>query len=582
MAEFYTLVTNIGIEQLTDCINNTIPFNPVKMAVGDSNGSYYEPELTQTSLKNQKFIDNIFAKGKKDNYLYFDMQIPPSVGDFTIREVGLFDIDNNLLAVAKYPETLKQRATGGSNKYINIELQIELSNSAINTIIIDDSGNLVTREIFDEYRELNEKGKANTNLSNLSSEGEKHFLNKTQITNCILESPQHIITEFISGTANGIIIKAGSKAYKPDGTYYILNRDYPIESPVANQLVCFSNTFDYAGGTSISNTYYGANPPANPGAHAYWWDTTNNVVKRYIDSQWVDGGFSLPLVYFDSNKKPHVNNTAGFIGNCQFFLPGIKYLVPNGRNSDGSLNNIEYTTSFIIKNIYEYQPSALQGVLLHNNSSALRYGRYYEGKDEPESISAMCWFNTEQNLMKYCSDAGTWIKISAARIITFIATDVSPFTVKNMEVKDSFRSVDYNDFNNQVEIVTNNLNKYLPLAGGKLTGVAYGVASAAVNSLLTTGEIKKAATGYLKLGNGIILQWGVTSSISAYGKIRVTLPKAFSNTTYFAIADSLGRENCEDNMNIKSKATSSFEIYATESGGGGYIAAPAMWFAIGY
>ena len=49
---------------------------------------------------------------------------------------GLFDKENNLLAVAKYPETLKQKASGDSSKTIMLEIQIELSDSAINTIII--------------------------------------------------------------------------------------------------------------------------------------------------------------------------------------------------------------------------------------------------------------------------------------------------------------------------------------------------------------------------------------------------------------------------------------------------------------
>ena len=126
------------------------------MAIGDSNGSYYEPETTQTSLKNQLYVSDIATKGKKGNYLFFNFQVPPSEGDYTIRETGLFDGEGNLLAVAKYPETLKSKVNSTNEKSLIIELQIQLSNKAINTIIIDDCDNF-----------------ANINLSNISDEAIK-------------------------------------------------------------------------------------------------------------------------------------------------------------------------------------------------------------------------------------------------------------------------------------------------------------------------------------------------------------------------------------------------------------------------
>lgn len=161
MAKYYTVVTEKGIEKLNTSIQTNKSFSATKMAVGDSNGSYYEPEKTQTELKNQKYIANCYAKGKRDNYLYFDLQLPPSVGDFYIREVGLFDNDLNLLAVAKYPETLKTSANGSLEKTLNIEIRIELSEEALKQIIIDEAGNLARIEELDKYQLLEEKNTAN-------------------------------------------------------------------------------------------------------------------------------------------------------------------------------------------------------------------------------------------------------------------------------------------------------------------------------------------------------------------------------------------------------------------------------------
>lgn len=146
MSEFYTVVTQKGIETLTECMESGTAFPSAKMSVGDGNGSYYEITDTQTELKNAKYTALLYAKGKRNGYLFFNIQLPPSVGGFTIREVGLLDNEDNLLAIAKYPETYKQQAEDTSSKTILIEIQIKLSNEAFNTIIIDNSGELITRE----------------------------------------------------------------------------------------------------------------------------------------------------------------------------------------------------------------------------------------------------------------------------------------------------------------------------------------------------------------------------------------------------------------------------------------------------
>lgn len=55
--------------------------------------------------------------------------------------------------------------------------------------------------------------KSDINLSNLSSDAEKHFINKTQVTNCILEAPNGIATY----SNNLITFKSGLKVLIPNG-----------------------------------------------------------------------------------------------------------------------------------------------------------------------------------------------------------------------------------------------------------------------------------------------------------------------------------------------------------------------------
>ena len=87
---------------------------------------------------------------------------------------------------------------------------------------------------------------ADASLSNLNQEGEKHFLNKSQITNCILEAPNGVV----SYDNNIITIKAGLKILFPNGRNadrtlknyeYTFNndliREYPTNS-FNNGLLC--------------------------------------------------------------------------------------------------------------------------------------------------------------------------------------------------------------------------------------------------------------------------------------------------------------------------------------------------------
>lgn len=163
MSEYKLVLNEYGLDCLRTSIAQGKEFPAAFIAVGDSNGSYYEPDKNQTTLRNILYTGNIYEKGinKIKNYIYFDMQIPASIGGFTIREAGLLDNNKKLLGAAKYPESYKEVASGTNEDIMLIELQILLSDEAINNITIDNSGNLITEEkLSANYQKLSEKGAA--------------------------------------------------------------------------------------------------------------------------------------------------------------------------------------------------------------------------------------------------------------------------------------------------------------------------------------------------------------------------------------------------------------------------------------
>lgn len=64
-------------------------------------------------------------------------------------------------------------------------------------------------------RRSDKKELANVSLSNLNEVGEKHFLNKTQITNCILEAPNGVAE--LAPDGYNFILKQGLKVLIPNG-----------------------------------------------------------------------------------------------------------------------------------------------------------------------------------------------------------------------------------------------------------------------------------------------------------------------------------------------------------------------------
>lgn len=150
MAEqFYTLVTNVGKAKIANAnaLGTKVNFSILK--VGDSNGNYYEPTESQEDLVHTVWsgnINSIAIDPDNPNWIVIDTVIPSNVGGFTIREAGIFDIDGNLLAIAKYPETYKPVAENGATKDLTIENILEVSNTAVVTLKVDPTVILATKD----------------------------------------------------------------------------------------------------------------------------------------------------------------------------------------------------------------------------------------------------------------------------------------------------------------------------------------------------------------------------------------------------------------------------------------------------
>lgn len=260
-------------------------------------------------------------------------------------------------------------------------------------------------------------------------------LDTTNITNCITNIPQDIQLELNNGT---LTLKAGSKVYVPNGVdtfdEVVIASDITRTgwgSGSTNLMVVYDSNNSTWGGFTLSECFSGSSAPSGS-TNMLWYDTTNNKVKQTNNSgsTWSEG-WSLPLFIINRSSGTitsidQVFNGFGYIGSIVFTLPGVKGLIPDGRNADGTLKN-----GNVICNSVQIS-SAFTGtedhvVILQTNGKVGWYNR-------------MQYIYDKEN--NYIYNANNGVILASCVVGTF---DVVNGEVQNFKPFDAFRALDYND-----------------------------------------------------------------------------------------------------------------------------------------
>lgn len=158
MENFYIIVTNAGLAKIAEATANQTTVKLTEMAVGDSNGNYYEPQASQTTLRNEKWrgsINKLEIDSNNSQQVKVQSLIPADIGGFTIREVGVFDESGILIAVGKFPETEKVLASQGASRELYLQVIMKVSNTSSIVLQVDPNLVMVTQSYVDN--KLNDK-----------------------------------------------------------------------------------------------------------------------------------------------------------------------------------------------------------------------------------------------------------------------------------------------------------------------------------------------------------------------------------------------------------------------------------------
>lgn len=154
MSNYYSIITQRGLEKLTSSQTNGTAIKLKAIAVGDASGNDDAvPDINQITLINEVYraeINRLFTHESDKNILVAELHIPSNVGGFIIREAGIFDEDGELFAVGRYPATVKPKLEDGTAREEILQLAIAHANNEAIELKIDPSIVMASRAYVDK------------------------------------------------------------------------------------------------------------------------------------------------------------------------------------------------------------------------------------------------------------------------------------------------------------------------------------------------------------------------------------------------------------------------------------------------
>lgn len=150
--KYFALLTNIGAAKLAKATALGTKVEITQMAVGDGNGVLPTPDPAQTALIHEirrAPLNMLTVDPANASQIIAEQVIPEDVGGWWIREIGLFDKDGDMIAVANCAETYKPQLQEGSGRVQAIRVILIVSSTEAVTLKIDPAVVLATRQYVD-------------------------------------------------------------------------------------------------------------------------------------------------------------------------------------------------------------------------------------------------------------------------------------------------------------------------------------------------------------------------------------------------------------------------------------------------
>ncbi|WP_313163648.1 phage tail protein [Kosakonia cowanii] len=266
--KYFAILTHQGAAKLANATALGTTLNLTQLAIGDGNGTLPVPDAAQTRLINQTRIAPLNALSvdpENPSQIVAEQIIPENEGGYWIRELGLFDDEGVLIAVANCPETYKPQLQEGSGRTQTIRMVVVVSSTAAVTLKIDPSVVLATRKYADDL------------LAGHLKAANPH--------------PQYLqIADIASFTPVGVPLP------------------YPSATPPAGWLKCNGAAFNKGQYPKLAALFPSGNLP----------DLRGEFIRGWDDGRAVDSGRALM-----SPQEDTIQNITGMFGRTQLFKESV-------------------------------------------------------------------------------------------------------------------------------------------------------------------------------------------------------------------------------------------------------------------
>lgn len=167
-AIYSAILTNAGQAKLANALALGVPLKITHMAVGDGNGQPVTPNAAQTALVRERRrapINTLFQDPTNQSQLVAEQIIPENVGDWWIREAGIFSEDGTLIAIANTPDTYKPLLSSGAGRTQVIRIVLIVSDTSAVELKIDPAVVLATRKYVDDLMAAHKQSREHPDAS---------------------------------------------------------------------------------------------------------------------------------------------------------------------------------------------------------------------------------------------------------------------------------------------------------------------------------------------------------------------------------------------------------------------------------
>ncbi|MGV7962304.1 phage tail protein [Photorhabdus tasmaniensis] len=359
--KYFAILTKLGAAKLANAAALGTKVDITHMAVGDGGGKLPDPDINQTKLINEKrraAINTLSVDPVNTNQIIAEQIIPEGEGGWWMREIGLFDSEGNMIAVANCPETYKPQLQEGSGRTQTVRMILIVSSTESVTLKIDPSIVLATRDYVDSSIQKHEKSRNHPDATLT----EKGFTKLNSATNSNDETtaatPKAVKAAYdlAAKASDNALAKNQNGADIPDKNAFVKNLGlmerlipvgvplpWPVATPPEGWIKCNGAAFDKSKFPELAKLYPGGNVPDLRGEFIRGWDDERGIDPSRSLLVWQEGSYLVQEV-------GQVDNVVNFSQNdrvaLQWDTPQNKAISVRAR-SVGSATTWNPSTAYI-------------------------------------------------------------------------------------------------------------------------------------------------------------------------------------------------------------------------------------------